>query len=220
MVKIPLLALFIFLAGCSSEEEWGLIEECSDDFYAQGIYSKETGERITKQSDTSFYLQTIGACRAKVELSIDGYRVQPRIEENDLGIYLYKESGGLKSYHKEKLKCETNPEECRKDGIGNKSLLFGLLGVIAFLCIGFARNIYTASLKKGFSSFFSFILSVFGAIGLPGSFVLMIWFWFNYLKEQPLFTMIWWILTCYSPYFIYTRLSRFVGYDIDSVSKE
>lgn len=219
MMKTLLLIIFVLLAGCTSEEESRLIQRCSDDFYGQGIYNEETGQKLTPKSDTSLYLEVLGACRVKAELYIDGYRISPTIENNDLKIYLFKESSGLKSYYKKKLKCESNPDECGKGGIGSKLLLFVFLGVVIYLSIGFSKNIYSSSLKKGFDPFLSFILGAIGAISVPGSFVFMIWLGINHLKEQhTLVTMVWWILTCYSPYFIYTRLSRFVGYDIDSTN--
>ena len=103
----PLLLLLCIgsalLVGCTSETENRLLNACVDQFYNRGWFDKNTGKLVTRESDIIIFGQVNGVCRTKVEMHLDGYRVQPVVEDGDMQIYLFKEGSGLKSFYKKKL---------------------------------------------------------------------------------------------------------------------
>lgn len=88
--------------------------------------------------------------------------------------------------------------------------------VFVVIIVKFAVGLYKASINKGIRPLFSFVFSAVAVTSVPGSFLAMIILGFKYLDDQNTILIgIWWLLTCYVPYFLFTRLSRLVGFNID-----
>jgi len=106
-----IIFIILMIAGCSSsDEKQKLIQECTNQHYAQGIIDKKTGLRVTPQNDTSYYTLVLHACISKVDLYSDGYRVRPYIEGDDVALEI---NGIIKRFYKKKLKCESSADQCK-----------------------------------------------------------------------------------------------------------
>lgn len=113
---VTIYAVIIFteflIVGCSwSEEKQNLIKNCSNQFYEQGIYDKKTGEKMTPENNSSYAMYIRHTCISKVNLYLEGYRVNPIIENYDLVLEM---DGNIKSYYIQKLKCEADATQCKK----------------------------------------------------------------------------------------------------------
>lgn len=108
-IRLIVIISLITLTSCSSSEEevqkLQLIQEltikCTDDFYNQGIYNKQTRLQVTRESDSLYGRMPIeGGCKVKAELFIEGYDVLPIIQFDDLRKFILLGSKGFESYYK------------------------------------------------------------------------------------------------------------------------
>lgn len=100
------------MASCSppSKEHQKLVDTCVNQHYEQGIYDAKTGEKVTPKNNISHLTLVLGACSSKVNLYLNGYRVSPIIEFNDLFLEIHD---NIKPYYIKKLKCESDVAQCK-----------------------------------------------------------------------------------------------------------
>jgi hypothetical protein len=206
------LIFLVLLLSSGVDLKTEYTEICVDVYYSKGYVDSETGEPITREWSRLYYNKIRQTCGYKAELMLEGLKVIPTITDGDVELATLESRSKFKSIYRERIRCRIDPQKCEeKEERYNKFWGYLFITFIIICSIKFGFSLYSSYLKKTSSKIGAFVVAIIGAVGTPASWLLATSS-LVFLKDLPVIgTMVWWILFCYTPYFVATRIARVAG---------